>query len=592
MGRSPIRYFAAAFGLSVSGPLFAGHFPMYASWDPPREPGTALVLTYSFSNLLDGSLRDAAGQSLPVPLLRDAFERALADYAAVVPIHFVEMADEGPLPETGEYAPGGLADIRVGQVDSMEGANAYAYFPFSRASGLAGDIVFNASRFGLGWSPLWFYAVAQHELGHSLGMGHWVSGDADADALLAEAAYEGPLFPLDAGSVRALQSIYGAGVGSVTPLSAVPEPASVWLWLCGVVVPFARRWRPMRFGGPGAGIRCCSVCASMVAMAVSPDAHALIIEFDYSYDTRGFFTDLATGEPIVDRRRVLEQAASYYEGFTDTLSAIAPGDGDQWTVSFMHPGLAGPAVTLVNPVIAADTVRIYVGASASAPGVLGFAGTAVTDSVTGSDTFVEAVNTRGQTTGTDYSVWGGFIWFNAAQDWYFGADEAGLTAARPDFLTTATHEIGHILGFGVADSWLAQIDPVSGLFIGEHAVRTYGSGVALDRHGSHWAEGTMSTRGGVAQETMMDPSTPYGERQLPTALDYAGFADIGWQVSVVSEPARGSMLMSGLVIFLMATLRPARRTAGTARRYGGNRFEAQISGGRRHGDRFALPAHS
>ena len=175
--------------LCMAAPASAGHFPMYAAWAQPDGPGSALTLTYSFSNLLDGSLLDSAtGAPLPVSLLRSAFELALWDYAAVLPIHFVEVSDSGPPPETGEYDPTGLADIRVGQVAHIADANAYAYFP----------------------------------------------------ALLS---YEGPVFPLDETTRAALQGVYGAGVGSVTPLSPVPEPGASALMLAGLIVLRARTQR-------------------------------------------------------------------------------------------------------------------------------------------------------------------------------------------------------------------------------------------------------------------------------------------------------------------------------------------------------------
>ncbi|MCQ9373966.1 PEP-CTERM sorting domain-containing protein [Methyloversatilis sp. XJ19-13] len=241
----PLRQLVGALtlaGLFVAAPASAGHYPMYASWAQPDGPGSDLTLTYSFSNLLDGGLRDAAGVALPVSVLRSAFEQALSDYAAVLPIHFVEQTDGGPMPETGEYDPAGLADIRVGLVAHISDANAYAYFPFSPASGLAGDIVFNAGRFGAGWTPLWFYAVAQHELGHSLGMGHYDSGDAPAAAPAQLSVYEGPVFALDGEMVSALQGVYGSGTGSVTPLSAVPEPHA-WATLLGGLGLVAARAR-------------------------------------------------------------------------------------------------------------------------------------------------------------------------------------------------------------------------------------------------------------------------------------------------------------------------------------------------------------
>lgn len=285
-------------------------------------------------------------------------------------------------------------------------------------------------------------------------------------------------------------------------------------------------------------------------------AHALTIEFDYTYDTKGFFTNLVTGAPILERRSLLDQAASFYNGFTDSLTAITPQAGDSWSVQITHPSLGG-LVTLNNIDIAADTLRIYVGGASSIPGVLGFANTGFNLKVNGSDAFVDAVTTRGQenTVGpaaTDYGVWGGMIWFNAVNDWYFGSDTSGLTAGHPDFLTTAVHEIGHILGYDEADSWFAQID--NGYFTGEASVAAYGEAIPLDQYGSHWASGTMSTYNGVLQQTLMDPSTRTGHRELPTVLDYAAFKDIGWQVqtSAVPEPGTYGMLMTALgVIGLM-----------------------------------------
>ena len=147
--------------------------------------------------------------------------------------------------------------------------------------------------------------------------------------------------------------------------------------------------------------------------ALSP-AHAINIEFDYTYDTRGFFTDQVTGAPITERRSLLETAASYYSRFTDNLAAIAPGPGDTWSVSFGHPSFGGPAVTLTDISVPKDTIRVYVGGSPSAPGVLGFAGVGYNLTATGSSQFVDSVLTRNQpnATGTyaqDYGIWGGSI---------------------------------------------------------------------------------------------------------------------------------------------------------------------------------------
>lgn len=281
--------------------------------------------------------------------------------------------------------------------------------------------------------------------------------------------------------------------------------------------------------------------------------YAIQIEFDYRYDTHGFFTDLITGAAIQNRRARLEQAASFYSGFTDKLSAIHSESGNSWSVNIGHPSRLGSSVTLTDIAIAEDSIRVFVGGSTSSAGVLGFAGTGWGLTSTGSQAFQNDVETRGQqnTTGqnaSDYGVWGGSIWFNDVHNWYFGKEKTGLTLGHPDFLTTATHELGHILGYGEADSWAALING-NNLFEGQVSTAIAGEQVAIDQFGSHWGEGVLSERMGVLQETMMDPSTPFGQRQLPTKLDYAGFEDIGWEVTAVPLPPSLLLFMTGLLSF-------------------------------------------
>lgn len=283
---------------------------------------------------------------------------------------------------------------------------------------------------------------------------------------------------------------------------------------------------------------------SLGAAISASNVSAITIEFDYSYDTNGFYTP--------ERQALMNIAASFYSGFSDQLTVIAPKADDTWSVR-INPSLF--SVTLTDVSIAANTIKIYAGASFSGPGVLGMAGTGTRLTASGSSDFEDSVLSRGQlnTTGSDasdYGVWGGSIWINTNNSWYFGEAEAGLMPGHPDFLTTITHEIGHILGIGEADSWFSQIDD-DGFFSGVASVAEHGSVVELGSFGSHWAEGTMSFRDGIAQETMMDPSTPAGIRQLPTALDYAGFEDIGWQVTPVPVPASLWLFASGLGLLLV-----------------------------------------
>lgn len=228
----------------AAGSAEAAYFPMYSRWPQPAGPGSAIELSYSYVNLLNGDIRDArSGQPIGTDLLRGAFEAALWDYAAILPITFREVDDAGPTPEHGEYDPTGLADIRIGQVTHIDGANAYAYFPLTD-SGLAGDIVFNAERFGNDWSLPLFYGVAQHELGHSLGMGHALNA-ADTGGDGQQLTYNGPLFALQGDMIRALQAVYGAGQGNVIPLApaAVPLPVAAWLMSLGLSLLVAGGFR-------------------------------------------------------------------------------------------------------------------------------------------------------------------------------------------------------------------------------------------------------------------------------------------------------------------------------------------------------------
>src|SRR4051794_34543814 len=77
----------------------------------------------------------------------------------------------------------------------------------------------------------------------------------------------------------------------------------------------------------------------------SREVPALLIQFDYSHDTNGFFTDPA-------RRAALEQAAADIGShITSPLAPITPAGGNYWTGTFFNPatGLQDQVSNLAVP---------------------------------------------------------------------------------------------------------------------------------------------------------------------------------------------------------------------------------------------------
>ena len=269
----------------------------------------------------------------------------------------------------------------------------------------------------------------------------------------------------------------------------------------------------------------------------TPQAKAIDIEFDYFYDDSAnggndFFAD--TG-----RRDLLDQAASYFESnINDSLPALNPVSGENLTIEFMNPSdTTGSNISLSNRTISQDEILIFVGSdelglNGDGDPILGLGEKSASSAsfFIGSD-FNNAHNTRQ----TEASLWGGSIAFDIdsganSTDWYFGSDASSIGATQADFLSTAIHEIAHVMGFGTSDNWDNLVSGEN--FTGKTSSAMVGSSVPLEPAPDlgHWLDGTTSQVNGLNQEAAMDPSITDGERKLLTALDYAGLEDIGWEV--------------------------------------------------------------
>ncbi|MFM2217270.1 MAG: hypothetical protein RL240_1588 [Planctomycetota bacterium] len=262
-----------------------------------------------------------------------------------------------------------------------------------------------------------------------------------------------------------------------------------------------------------------------------PAASSLKFRFDYSLDTQGFFTDPS--------RRALFQtvADSLSSKFSDSLSAIVPQSGDSWDAKFKSPA-TGLNTTRTNLSLAANEFLVFVGArdlDGFEGGLADRGGYSVQST---RPSFVTTVQTRGQSgvlasPATDVAPWGGSIAFDSSQNWYFGSDPANLQPNQLDFVTVASHELMHVMGFGTTSVWDSKIS--NSRFVAPNTTAVFGNSIPL-ADADHFAN-NLKVDG--RKPTMTQIINP-GERLLPGRLDLAGLQDIGWQLIPQTARVTGS----------------------------------------------------
>jgi hypothetical protein len=253
----------------------------------------------------------------------------------------------------------------------------------------------------------------------------------------------------------------------------------------------------------------------------------LQIVFDYRYDINGFFADPA-------RRAILEQAgqdiASRLNSTVDLAPIVASG-GNTWMPTIFNPSNPNQWLNVGNLNIGTDQMIVFVGAESGVgggeAGLGGFGGY----SASGSSDWFNLLRNRGR---SGFAPWGGSISFNRATNWYFGTGTPG--ASQIDFYSVATHELGHVLGFGVSTQWTSLATGSN--FVGSHARAANGGmnpQVSVTNPG-HWQQGVTSN----GQPVSMQPIIVAGTRVRFSELDFAALADLGWEVGAAGAPAPAS----------------------------------------------------
>jgi hypothetical protein len=281
----------------------------------------------------------------------------------------------------------------------------------------------------------------------------------------------------------------------------------------------------------------------LAACLVSGSSGAIELIFDYRYDERGFFDDPA-------RRALIEWAGQQY---SDELDGTLGRLGDRgFRARFLNPH-NGELISVEDLDIDAQTLLIFVGArplmgesriAVGGPGYAQFPCDLMMkwqvciqvfkgdeDPTELRSSLFEVVFRSSwralKFPPSAFAPWGGSLSFGSDVPWYFGGGR-DVPSDQFDFLSSAIHELGHVLGVGSAESWSSLVPRE--LFVGAQATAAHGGPVALHTDFGHWAAGTASWADGVPQGAAFTPGLAPGERKLLTELDIAALRDIGWTV--------------------------------------------------------------
>ena len=257
-------------------------------------------------------------------------------------------------------------------------------------------------------------------------------------------------------------------------------------------------------------LRCTDQCTYDTSSCAAP---RLRIAFDYRLDSTGFFADPT-------RRELLEWAALTW---ADHLAEHFEPIELPATLPIRNPSDRSEDVDVTIEEGGWDLL-IFVGA-ADIDGQLGRGTSLMRVDPAWSNDYQWELHDR--YTGDDFEPWVGSLSFDAFDIGRYHFDPTPETADdipsdRYDFLSTAIHEIGHVLGISLScEAFQDNVD--NGTYVGGAAYDFYGGPVPM-ANADHFQQDLVVDGAAVC----LDPGDSTGERQLPSPFEIGVMEDIGY----------------------------------------------------------------
>jgi hypothetical protein len=243
LGLSTISFSAHSYEFLAGDPGVSG-----LKWGPSSLLGTpGGTVTYSFMSggvncggaigVFGFGCRTLAPEETFGAEYESIFSSAFASWSQWANIDFLQVPDDGS--QLGRDTPGSAGMIRIGASPRFViSTSVYAFSiigPYGAVPAGAGADIFFNSTFGL-WPADDLFAIALHEIGHSIGLEH-----SQVRSSIMYASYNDDINTLQPDDIAGVQALYGART-----VTAVPEPESYLLLLCGLALLAVARNRRRR----------------------------------------------------------------------------------------------------------------------------------------------------------------------------------------------------------------------------------------------------------------------------------------------------------------------------------------------------------